>query len=267
MSLIVAIRRALAEPRLRGVDVDSDELITVHRKILEEKPMLNGVFREIYELCRNADERHFSGHGLRIELGSGSSLFKTYYPDILTSDVKRAPHLDLTLDAQNMQLDDASVRAFYGIHCFHHLPEPAKFFAELERVLVPGGGCVLVEPYYGLLAGMFYRRVFDTEHFNPQQAGWELDPELVGSMSNANQALSYIVFKRDLDRFRREHPGLAVVEQRRLHNYARYLLSGGLNFKQLVPSFLGPLIRAGELVLSPIDGFAALHHMVVLRKV
>ena len=265
--MIKAIRRALAEPRLQGVDVDSDDLITVHRRILEEKPMLNEVFLEIYRLCRDADERLLTGDGLRIELGSGSSLFKSYYPDVVTSDVKSAPHLDRVLDAQAMDLDDGSVRAFYGIHCFHHLPEPAKFFTELDRVLVPGGGCVLVEPYYGPLAGAFYRRVFDTEHFDPHQDGWNLDPAKVGSMSNANQALSYIVFKRDLERFEREFPGLQIVERRRLHNYARYLLSGGLNFKQLVPSFLAPVIRGAERVLAPVDHPIALHHLVVLKKV
>ena len=264
--MIKALRRSLAEPRLTGVNVDSDDLIAVHRRILEEKPMLNEVFREIYDLCRDADERRLEGDGLRIELGSGSSLFKAYYPDVITSDVKSAPHLDRVLDAQAMDLPESSVRAFYGIHCFHHLPEPGRFFAELGRVLQPGGGCVLVEPYYGPLAGFFYRRVFDTEHFDPHQEGWNLDPAKVGSMSNANQALSYIVFKRDLERFEREFPNLKIVERRRLHNYARYLLSGGLNFKQLVPDVLAPIIRGTERLLAPVDHPIALHHVVVLKK-
>ncbi len=266
MGLLTRIRRSLAEPRLRGVDIDSDELIAVHREILEQKPMLNDVFREIYKLCRDADERHFGGEGLRIEIGSGSSLFTRLYPDVLSSDVKRSEHLDLELDVQGMKLDAASVRAFYGVHCFHHLPQPAKFFAELERVLVPGGGCVLVEPYYGPLAAAFYRRVFDTEHFDPNQEAWEIDPSTVGAMSNANQALSYIVFERDADRFQREHPVLEIVSRARLPNFARYLLSGGLNFKQLVPSILAPAIKAAERIASPIDHLFALHHAIVLRK-
>lgn len=266
MSLLVRVRRALADPRLEGVDVDSDTLIEVHRRILAEKPMLRDVFREIYDLCRAADERHFSGAGMRIELGSGSSRFKHYHPDVLTSDVKHAPHLDLTLDAQDMALEDAAVRAFYGVHCFHHLPEPSRFFRELSRVLVPGGGCVLVEPYHGPLARVFYRRLFDTEHFDPAQAGWELDPDEVGSMSNANQALSYIVFSRDRARFAREHGDLEIVAHTRLHNYARYLLSGGLNFRQLAPSVLAPALRLAERLAAPFDHPVALHHMIVLRK-
>ncbi|MDA8021024.1 MAG: methyltransferase domain-containing protein [Thermoanaerobaculia bacterium] len=202
------MRRLFEEPLLQGVDVDSDHLVEVHRRILERKPMLRRVFREIYELCRSADDRYFDGLGRRIELGSGSSLFKTYYPDVETSDLKTAPHLDLTLDAQALDLEDRTVRALYGIHCFHHFPDPRRFFRELQRVLIPGGGCVLIEPYHGPLANWFFRRMFDLEHYDPLAISWESSNRDVGYMSHANQALSYIVFTRDRSIFLREFPEL-----------------------------------------------------------
>jgi hypothetical protein len=56
-------------------------------------------------------------------------------------------------------------------------------------------------------------------------------------MEGANQALSYIVFERDRERFERLFPDLEIVEQSWIANYPRYLLSGGLNFRQLLPTF------------------------------
>jgi SAM-dependent methyltransferase len=177
-----------------------------------------------------------------------------------------APHLDMAVDAQATPFPDLSVRAFYGINCFHHLPAPRKFFAELARTLVPGGGCVLIEPYHGFVAARFYERVFDTEHFDKSQPAWDEQGDAMGAMRGANQALSYIVFERDRREFARQFPGLEIVLQRPLRNYLRYLLSGGLNFRQLAPGFAAPLIRLGEFALSPLERALALHHVVVLRK-
>jgi hypothetical protein len=85
-------------------------------------------------------------------------------------------------------------------------------------------------------------------------------------MYGANQALSYIVFDRDRARFEQELPNLELVEMFPLGNYLRYLLSGGLNFRQLVPSFTEPVLRVIESALVPARRVLALHHMIVLRR-
>lgn len=85
-------------------------------------------------------------------------------------------------------------------------------------------------------------------------------------MAGANQALSYIVFKRDLDLFLKKYPQLEVVEQKVLPNYLRYLLSGGLNFRQILPSFCEPVIKLMEFLISPFNSTLGLHHSIVIRK-
>lgn len=254
----------LTEPLVQNVDVNSSDLVKIHRDILTRKSALRGVFEEFYHLARNLDETYFTGDGLRVELGAGSSFFKSLYPDILSTDVKPAPHLDEVVDALSMPYGANSVRTLYGFNCFHHFPDPEVFFVEARRVLVPGGGVILIEPYFSVFASWFYRRVFATEHFNENQKEWRTETQ--GPMTGANQALSYIVFVRDQKEFQAKFPNLKICYHKTLTNYPRYLLSGGLNFRLLVPDALIPLVKLIEVLLTPFHRFFGLHHIIVIRK-
>jgi len=255
----------LREPLLDTVDVDSQERIEAHRAILQAKPLMQGVCRELYSLCAEIDKATFRIDGSRIELGAGVSFIKEFFPDVLVTDVVPASHLDLVLDAQQMTpIQSGTVRAFYGIHCFHHFPEPRKFFSELVRTLKPGGGAILIEPYFGLLSRILYPHLFASERFDMNHVQWETPS--AGSMSDANQALSYIVFFRDRARLLAEFPELEIVHTDQIRNYLRYLLSGGLNFRALVPAAAEPLLKALERIASPLRSVFALHQVIVLRK-
>ena len=61
-------------------------------------------------------------------------------------------------------------------------------------------------------------------------------------MNEAN-ALSFIVFKRDREFFLQEFPKFEIVYEKIYSNYLRYLLSGGLNFRQFVPDFCLPAVE------------------------
>ncbi len=248
---------------MAGVEMESGARIDAHRRILREKAMIRQVFEDIYAMCAALDEKYFSAAGRRVELGAGASLMKEFLPGIVTTDVEAARHLDAVVDAQAMPFRAASVRAFYGIDCFHHLPRPEDFFAELLRTLAPGGGAVLVEPYYGPVARLLYKRLFASEDFDPAQPAWS---RAMGSMRGANQALSYVVFARDRKLFESRYPELPIVCARPLPHYLRYLASGGLNFCALLPAAAAPLLRGCERALSPLARLLALHHVVVLRK-
>src|SRR5207249_6522378 len=100
------LRDRLVEPRLAGIDLDSDERITVHRRILLEKRMFQGVMREFYQLCMDLDTRYLAGDGDRVELGAGTSLFKHFFPGMISTDVKAAPQLDRVTDALHMPFPD-----------------------------------------------------------------------------------------------------------------------------------------------------------------
>ncbi len=265
MSIFIKIRTYLQEPRLKGVDPDSDEMLAIHSKVLYEKSMMRDVFSEFYDTCINLDKKYFSQtKSKKIEIGAGVSFFKKKYPEIIATDVKKAANLDMVVDAQNMPFENNSISAIYGINCFHHFPNPDLFFKELERVLCKKGGCVLIDPYYGFVASRFYKKIFDSETFDMTQKDWS--NESLGFMNGANQALSYIVFVRDKKIFEKKYPGLELVLQKPLNNYMRYLISGGLNFRALLPAFFSPVIKFFEFIFTPLNSVFALHHIIVIRK-
>lgn len=259
------LSRFLSEKSMIGVDVDSPDRLYIHKQILNKKSILKKVFYEFHHQMITMDKSFFGDtEGLKVELGAGVCPVKESYPDVLASDIVAGEGLDCVLDAQSMDLADNSVRAVFGQNCFHHFPQPEKFFSELCRVLVPGGGAILIEPYYGPFASVLYKHLFSSEDFDKSSPVWDVSAE--GPMKGANQALSYIVFVRDVEEFNKKYPQLEVVLKKPLTNYLRYFLSGGLNFRSLVPKFMEKPIKFIEWILSPLAGIFALHYIIVIRR-
>lgn len=257
--------RLLRLPDLVDVDLDSEDRINQHAAVLARKPMLRDIISEFHHLLHALDRRYFGDTpGLRIELGAGIAPVRNAYPDVLATDVVPGRHLDRILDAQAMELSDGSVRVLFGLNSFHHFPEPERFFAEATRVIRPGGGIVLIEPYYGPCASVLLKRIFASEGFDKTMKGWSAP--MTGPMSGTNQALSYIIFKRDLVEFRQRFPSLDLAHEEPLRNYLRYVLSGGLNFRQLAPDALVPAVKRLEALTHPLRRFLALFHVVVIRR-
>jgi hypothetical protein len=84
-------------------------------------------------------------------------------------------------------------------------------------------------------------------------------------MLDSNQALSWIVFFRDRERFERLFPSLRIDPPRFLP-WLGYLASGGVTRRNLVPGFLLPVLRALDVLLRPLDPWMALHWHLTLRK-
>lgn len=255
----------LREPLLNGMDVDGENRLKLHQKMLEKKRMLRETFTDFHHIFRKLDRRFLTGKGIAVELGAGVSPMRDSYPEVLATDIVYAPHLDKVINAEAMDFADNSVSTIYGQNCFHHFPHPDQFLHELDRVLVPGGGAILLEPYYGPFASFLYKRLFRTEGFDKTYPSWETPS--AGPMNGANQALSYIVFIRDRAQFELKHPSLKIVHQQTVGNYLKYLLSGGLNFRQLLPDSFTGFVGLLEKLISPLNRWFALHHIVVIRKV
>jgi len=259
-----ALIELLRLPEVEQLDLDGSDRLAVHRRILAGKRLLREVFAEFHALFDTLDRTLLTAAGTRVELGAGIAPMRDSFPDVLATDVVAGPGLDRVLNAEQMDFEPGTVRVFFAQNCFHHFPHPDRFFAELERVLPTGGGAILLEPYHGPFAAFLFRRLFTSEGYDKQYPSWETP--VSGPMRGANQALSYLVFVRDRGLFENRYPGLRIVHQAPCGNYLKYLLSGGLNFRQLLPDQASPLLGALQWLLTPLLRLLALHHVVVLRK-
>jgi len=251
-------------PTVRHDGGDWDDRITRHAAAMETHALTRRLFVEFHHRMRSLDETHLSGMGLRLEIGCGVFPMKHSYGDVLATDVVPAPSNDRLLDAEDMDLPDQSVRCIYGQFVFHHLAHPSAFLREVERVCVPGGGAVLLEPASGPLAGLLYKNIIKGETFDRNMIGWEAS--ITDQTNGANQALGWIVFERDRERLKSEHPSLEVVVSKPSPSFMRYIASGGLNFPQLVPTAAGPLLAAVERALTPVLPIAAIHQFYLIRR-
>lgn len=249
-----------------GIDhaVEQEGRINRHAEAFARKPALRKLFKDIHTILRAQDDRWFTGTGTRIELGAGVAPMRDTYPDVKATDIVPAPHLDSVADAQNLDVQAGSVRALYLQNCFHHLPDPEAFFRSSQRALAPGGGIVMLEPHWGPIASVIYPRLFKEEGFDKTQAEWTTPMD--GPILGANQALSYIVLKRDRTRYEKLFPNLKLVASGVMPNYMRYVLTGGLNFPQLLPTMMFPVLKGVETVMSPAARVIGLHQWFVIRK-
>ena len=246
-------------PETREItNIDDPSVSLLHGRIIRRKPFLRKTYVDFYHrLARwmpgRAPQRRV------VELGSGGGFFKEVTPDAITSDIMSLPDVDLQFPADNMPFDDASVDGLCMIDVLHHLPDVGSFFREAERCLKGGGRVAMIEPA-NTWWGRFIYQSFHHERFDPAGT-WTT--EASGPLSTANGAIPWIVFVRDRRRFEHEYPNFSIIHLK-AHTPLRYLLSGGVSMRQLLPSWSYGLVRGIELVLSPLACFTGIY--IVLRR-
>lgn len=254
------MRNSLKESSLKSLPVGSPEYFAIQKKLIRERPLLKRCYDDWYARLRG-DAASVPNDGLLVELGSGGSLLKEVLPDVITSDVVEGV-ADRVIDARRLPFDDDSVKALFLTHVFHHIPDVHAFLSEASRTLVPGGVVSMIEVAHTPLAKFVFGN-FHPEPYEDKAGSWEFDQ--ADSMMDSNQALSWIVFFRDKDRFRREFPELEL-EICQFTSWFSYLLSGGVSKKPLVPRGLTGLVFALEKPLSTLSPLCALHWHIRLRK-
>jgi SAM-dependent methyltransferase len=253
----------LAEPRLRGVQPGSLRFFELQRRIIQERPLMSEVYRLWYAKLLE-DERSVPGpadSGALLELGSGGSFLQELCPQVITSDVEDGV-AERVIDGRKLPFDDASLRAIFVTHVFHHIPDVESFLAEAQRALVPGGVISMIDVPHTPFARFFFDR-FHPEPYDDSVDEWAFDSS--DAMMDANQALSWIVFVRDRERFARRFP-LLELEATDWLPWFSYVLSGGVTRRNLVPGFLVPAVRLADTLLSPLDPLMALHWHLRIRK-
>jgi len=248
-------------PQTRGIgNLDDPAATLLHGEIIQRKPFLKKVYVDFYGQFRKAVPDP-EGKVL-VELGSGGGFIKEMIGNVITSDILELPTVDKVFSAVDMPFEQSAVDAFFMIDVLHHITDPRAFFKEALRCLKSSGKIIMIEPantrWSRFIYKNFHHEVFDTD------AKWELKGS--GPLSRGNGAIPWIIFSRDRAIFENEFPSLRIVGIRN-HTPLRYLLSGGLTLRQLVPSFTYPVVKAIEYALSPANNFFGMFQTIELQKV
>jgi SAM-dependent methyltransferase len=253
------LARWLEHPLTRGLDIDDPRTTQLRRRIVAEKRFLRRVYEDWYRSLAAALP---SGAGAVLELGSGAGFLADFVPRLVRSEVFLCPGLDVVLSGLELPFAAGSLRGILMTNVLHHLPRPLAFLAEAARCVRPGGVVAMVEPWVTPWSRLIYTRLHH-EPFLPEEESWEIASG--GPLSAANGALPWILFQRDRQRFERAAPAWRVRSIAPIMPF-RYLVSGGVSRRSLMPAASYPLWRAFEGLLSPWAGQLAMFAHVVLER-
>lgn len=240
-------------------ELSSDGRTHEHREIILNKKFLKNLYKEWYMMFKHRVKE--VPKGKLIEIGSGGGFIKEYLPNVITSDIIEFPWTDETYSALDMPYGDGEVSAIFMIDTFHHIPDSKQFLKEANRVLKSKGKIIMVEPANSRWGGFIYKN-FHHEPFDGT-GDWTI-PER-GPLTGANGALPWIVFERDKDLFSKLFPHLNI-KSIQYHTPFRYLLSGGVSYKGILPGFSFPLFRLIDKLFARFSKDLSMFFTIEIEK-
>lgn len=229
---------------------------------INSKPFLKKIYIEAYEKFRDFVNNN-PGEGQILEIGSGAGFIKEFVPETITSDVIAYPGIDQVIDATQIPFEDSSLRIIYVFHSFHHIPDVEKFLSEAQRCLKPGGKLLIVDPHVGIISTPI-NKYLHHEGFDKNTPHWKFESK--GPLSDANNALAWIVFKRDQEIFNQKFNQLQI-RQYSTHSALKYWVSGGLMNWTLAPGWAFELVTWIDRLLSKVySGFDSFVDVVIEKK-
>lgn len=247
-------------PATRGIDIDDPKLTVVRHKILQQKKFLHKLYEDWYSLI----EKYLGKRKSRvIELGSGSGFLETQIPQTIKTDVIHQPYIKLVMDGLEIPFQSDSLDAIVLLDVFHHLPDVEKFLVEAVRTLKTGGRVIMIEPWITAWSRIAYSW-FHHEPVDMDMKKWQFDS--FGPLSGSNQALPWIVFCRDKEKFQLNFQQISIIKIEPMMPF-RYILGGGLSTWINPPDFCYTLIKRFEsLFESQMDKWG-MFALIVLEKV
>ena len=241
---IKMLKVCLAHPLTRGLYINSPHTSHLRRRIIQEKGFLKKIYQEWFlEIASSLPD----GEGPILEIGSGAGFMDEFIPGLIASDVFKCPGIQAVLDGSSLPFIPGSLRGIVMTNVLHHLPLSRKFFAEAARCVRPGGVISMIEPWCTPFSRLVYSKIHH-EPFDPEMPEWEFPFD--GPLSGANSASPWIIFQRDRRQFKQEFPEWRIQKIRPFMPF-RYLLSGGVSLRSLMPGILFGVWRWLEEFLDP----------------
>ncbi len=239
--------------------IDDPATTEVRKQIIASKPALKTIYDEWYRMLV---EELPAGEGQVLELGSGAGYCERFIPGVITSEIFCCAGVKVVLDAQQLPFGDRSLRAIVMTNVMHHLPNVESFLAEASRCLRKDGKILMVEPWVTPWSRFVYKH-FHHEPFD-SEGDWSFP--LGGPLSSANSAIPWIVFVRDRGKFESRFPELSLEGIRPFLPF-RYLASGGVGMRSLMPDFVFRACARVERMLESQMDHLGMFAFVCLRRI
>ena len=235
------------------------ELITKERIGFEKVNTALGIlYQEWYELI----SKNLSViDGINIELGCGASFIDKTNKSIKKTDVFLNSNTDFKLNAMNIGENfENEISNLILVNVFHHITNPELFLKSAEKALLAGGRIIMIEPSNNYWSRLVYKLI-GHEPFDTRQIEWEF--ESIDPLLDSNQALSWIIFERDYEKFKNLFPMFSLIQKNNMMPFS-YLLSGGHSFNTRIGKLIR-IIRSFEKFF--LDKYFGMFNLICLEKI
>src|SRR5262245_22591730 len=90
------LKRWLAHPLSRGLDIDDPRTTHLRSQLIQEKRFLLQIYEEWYRAIVSSLPPRLGGV---LELGAGRGFMSDFIPDLITSEIFKCPNIRVVLDA------------------------------------------------------------------------------------------------------------------------------------------------------------------------
>jgi SAM-dependent methyltransferase len=225
-----------SHPATRGLDIDDPRLTIIRHRLLHQKKFLKRLYQDWYILIKD-NLGDLNSH--IIELGSGAGFLEDHISQVVKTDIFIHPFIQLSVDGMQLPFSQNCLDALVLLDVFHHLQNVNEFLHEAHRTLKIGGRIIMIEPWVTNWSKRAYSLI-NHEILDADTGSWQF--KSTGPLSGSNQALPWIVFKRDSEKFYADHSHFQIIKIQVMMPF-RYILSGGLSTWISLPEFLYPLVK------------------------
>jgi SAM-dependent methyltransferase len=202
--------------------------------------------------------------GRTLELGAGPGFFAAHSPDIISTDISDSTGAHVVADAHCLPFADGTFSNVVGIDVLHHFGKPVVALAEAARVLRNGGRMILVEPWAGPLATIFYRYIHH-EDCHSVEDPWATPFADGKDAMTGNAAIpKAILYDRAIELPQRL-PGFRSI-QTVPFSFLSYLLTGGFQNWGLSASAIEKLVWVESRLPDSVTAFISTRALFVLEK-
>ena len=235
------------------------ELITKERIGFEKVNTALGI---LYQEWYNLISKYLSvKDGINIELGCGASFINKTNKSIKKTDVFLNSNTDFKLNAMEVgEKFEHKISNLILVNVFHHISNPELFLKSAEKSLLEGGRIIMIEPSNNFWSKLVYKFI-GHEKFDTKQIDWDFaskDPLL-----DSNQALSWIIFERDFNKFKNSFPMFSIIKKKNMMPIS-YLISGGHSFNTRIGKII-KVIRKMERFF--FDKHFGMFNLICIEKI